>query len=81
MEISKKRYDNIKHSFGMWMYESLMNVEHITHYNFEKIGIGKFKRAEIIQMGLAIFDKRVELEFMAKEIETSEEVVECQTKS
>lgn len=72
--MDQQKYDEIKHSFGMWMYESLMDVKHVTHYNLSEIGIDQLKRSEIIQMGLAIFDKRVDLEFRRKEIK-------CQTKS
>lgn len=62
MKINEEEYERIKASFGMWMYESFQNVLHVQNYNFNKLGIDTFKRSEIIDMGIAIFNKRVDLE-------------------
>jgi 3-methyladenine DNA glycosylase/8-oxoguanine DNA glycosylase len=62
MEINEERYDRIKTSFGMWMYESFQDLLHVQNFNFAKLGIHKFRRSEIIAMSIAIFNKRVDLE-------------------
>ena len=67
MKVTPERYEEIKSCFGMWMYESFQSVLHVTHYNFEKLGIAKFSRQDKVAMAVAIFDKRVELELADKE--------------
>ena len=69
MSIKEKRDQEIKENFGMWMYESFQTVVHIHAYNFAKLDIkdksGKpeiFTRSEMMDMGIAIFNKRVDLE-------------------
>ena len=60
--MDQEQYERIKASFGMWMYESLQDMLHVRNYNLEKIGIKQLERSEIIDMAIAIFDKRVDLE-------------------
>ena len=69
--MDEERYEGIKASFGMWMYESFETILHIQNYNFEKLGINKIKRCptkftrpEMIEMAIAIFNKRVDLELL-----------------
>lgn len=69
MDITEERYEEILHSFGMWMFESFQTILHIQNYNFDKLGINKtkmrptkFTRPEIVEMAIAIFNKRVDLE-------------------
>lgn len=66
MVLTKEQYEEIKSSFGMWMYESFQSVLHVTHYNFEKFGIKSLSHEDKVAMAIAIFDKRVELELTGR---------------
>ncbi len=65
--MNQEEYERIKASFGMWMYESFQDMLHVGNYNFQKLGIKTFARSEIIDMAIAIFHKRVELELQKAE--------------
>lgn len=69
MEIREKRYQEIKSSFAMWLHESFQSIVTIQNYNFAKLDIKnksdkpeEFTRSELFDMGIAIFNKRVDLE-------------------
>ncbi len=70
--ISEKKCDDMKHSLGMWMYESFTTILHIQNYNLNELGLNKFTRQEKMSMAIAIFNQRVDIELAKEEGDVDE---------